>query len=197
MPHVIRELIRGQAVQRAGAPAILAPGYGILAWGDFDSAVGRIGAALASLGLTKPARIALVCSNGPESAVAFLGLAAHVACAPLNPAYPAGELEFFLSDLRPQAVVVQAGLHSAVRQVTATLGIPLLELRQRASGLAGDVELLPPDEWDQAISPANELPHPADVALLLHTSGTTSRPKLVPGCRDFRRDAGYRAGRPT
>jgi acyl-CoA synthetase (AMP-forming)/AMP-acid ligase II/thioesterase domain-containing protein/acyl carrier protein len=173
-------LIRGQAIQRAGAPAILAPGYGTLTWRDLDAAVSRIGAALTSLGLTKSARIALVCSNGPESAAAFLGISAHAACAPLNPAYSAGELEFFLADLRPQAVAVQAGLHSPVRQVAATLGVPLFELGQRSSGLAGDVELLPPKEWEHAISAACEPPAPADIALLLHTSGTTSRPKLVP-----------------
>ena len=177
---MIRELIREQALRHAGAPAILAPGCGILTYGDLDSAVSRIGATLASLGLTKSARIALVCSNGPEPAVAFLGLASHVACAPLNPAYQAGEFEFFLADLRPQAVVVQAGLQSAVRQVAATLGIPLLELKSRASGLAGDIELLRADARKPAISPSTDSPDPADVALLLHTSGTTARPKLVP-----------------
>ncbi len=178
--RLIRELIRGQAVERAGAPAILSPGYNTLTFRDLDSAVDRIGIALASLGLTKPARIALVCSNGPEAAAGFLGIAAHVACAPLNPAYSASELEFYLADLRPQAVVVEAGLHSAVRQVAATLQLPLLELKRRASGLAGDIELLRAGEWDQAISPSGESPDPAAVALLLHTSGTTSRPKLVP-----------------
>lgn len=177
---MIRELIRGQAARHAGAPAILAPGYGVLTYRDLDSAVTRIGAALASHGLTKSARLALACSNGPEAAVAFLGIAAHAACAPLNPAYRAGEFEFYLADLRPQAVVVQAGLDSAVRQVAVTLGIPLFELKGRASGLAGDVELLRADESGQAVWPANELPDPADVALLLHTSGTTARPKLVP-----------------
>jgi acyl-CoA synthetase (AMP-forming)/AMP-acid ligase II/thioesterase domain-containing protein/acyl carrier protein len=177
---MIRELIREQAARHAAAPAILAPGCGILTYGDLDSAVSRIGAALASLGLTKSARIALVCSNGPEPAVAFLGLASHLACAPLNPAYQPGEFEFFLADLRPQAVVVQAGLQSAVRQVAATLGIPLLELKPRASGLAGDIELLRADARRPAISPSTDSPDPADVALLLHTSGTTARPKLVP-----------------
>ena len=100
--------------------------------------------------------------------------------APLNPAYSAAEFEFFLADLRPQAIVVEAGLRSAVRQVAATLQIPLLELQPRASGLAGDVELLQGHESAAAVSPAGELPDEADVALLLHTSGTTSRPKLVP-----------------
>ncbi len=176
---MIREFIQEQAAQHAAAPAILAPGFGVLTFRDLDSAAGRVGAALAGLGLTKPSRVVLVCSNGPQAAVGFLGLAAHVACAPLNPAYSAGEFEFFLADLRPQAVVVEAGLHSAVRQVAAALHIPLLELKLRASGLAGDIDLHPGDASLPG-SPSGGIPNPEDLALLLHTSGTTSRPKLVP-----------------
>ncbi len=180
MTHVIRDLVHGQAVRCAAAPAILAPGYGLLTYRDLDSAVSRVGAALARLGLTKSSRVALVCSNTPEAAAAFLGLAAHVGCAPLNPAYQAGEFEFFLADLDPQAVVVQAGLSSPVRPVAAALGIPVLELERRATGLAGDVELLQAEAEEETTSPAAQFPDRADVALLLHTSGTTSRPKLVP-----------------
>src|SRR5689334_17622229 len=71
---MLRKLIRGQAVQHAAAPAILAPDYAALTYLDLDAAVSRIGAALERLGLTKSARLALACSNGPESAVAFLGI---------------------------------------------------------------------------------------------------------------------------
>ncbi len=177
---MLRELIRGQAIRYGGAPAILAPGYGVLSYGELDAAVNRIGASLARLGLTRSARLALVCSNGAEAAVAFLGIASHAACAPLNPAYRASELEFYLTDLRPQAVVIEAGLDSPVAEIAAVLGIPVLELERLASGLAGDIELLCTDEIGQAVSPAVESPSPADVALLLHTSGTTARPKLVP-----------------
>jgi len=177
---MLLELIREQAAQHPGAPAILAPGHEVLTYRDLDAAVSRIGTALASLGLTKSARLALVCANGPEAAVAFLGLAAHSACAPLNPSYRASEFEFFLADLRPRGVVVQDGLDSAARQVAARLGIPVFELKERDSGLAGDVDLLCADEVGRSVSPAKNSCDSTDVALLLHTSGTTARPKLVP-----------------
>jgi acyl-CoA synthetase (AMP-forming)/AMP-acid ligase II/thioesterase domain-containing protein/acyl carrier protein len=130
--------------------------------------------------MNKSTRIALVCSNGPEAAAGFLGLAAHVACAPLNPAYRASEFQFYLSDLGPQAVVVEAGLDSAVRPVAAALGIPVWELRGRSSHLAGDIEFAESSNTEDSSPEAGLSPEPQDAALLLHTSGTTARPKLVP-----------------
>ena len=174
---MIRQLIRDRAERCPEAPAILSPGYGTLDYGSLQSVVSRLGAALARLGIGQTDRIALACSNGPEAATAFLGIAAHAACAPLNPAYRACEFEFFLRDLQARAVVVEAGLDSAVRSVAAALGIPVFELAGRGSLLAGDIDLSGPRQ------PAPERtlsPGPEDVALLLHTSGTTSRPKLAP-----------------
>jgi oxalate---CoA ligase len=131
-----------------------------------------MGAALARLGVTRDSPIALVCSNGPAAATAFLGIAAHAACAPLNPAYRTAEFEFYLADLRPAAVVVEAGLESAVRNAAAALGIPVLELT--AQSLDGALNAAGGNQRP-AFSPQTSA-----VALLLHTSGTTSRPKLVP-----------------
>ena len=169
---MIRELIHDQALRRPNAPAILAPGLGALDYRGLDSTVAEVGAALARLGVKQDSRIALVCSNGPGAATAFLGIAAHTACAPLNPAYRAAEFEFYLADLGPAAVVVEAGLESAARNVAAGLGIPVFELT--AQSLNGALNVAGGNQGP-ALSP-----QPSDVALLLHTSGTTSRPKLVP-----------------
>jgi len=132
--------------------------------------VTRIGAALARHEASEGSRFALVCSNGPRMAVCFLGITAHAACAPINPACRQSEFELYLEDLRPQAVIVEAGLDSAVRAAAAALKIPLLELTESL-----DLEGTPRIGPERALSPG-----PADVALLLHTSGTTARPKLVP-----------------
>jgi len=62
--------------------------------------------------------------------------------------------------------------------VAAALNIPVFELTARPSSLAGDIDLSGPalHQSEQGL-----LPGPGDdIALLLHTSGTTSRPKLVP-----------------
>lgn len=177
---MIREFIREQAVRHSHAAAILAPGCEPLSYEHLDSVIARMGETLARLGITRQSRAALVCSNGPHAAVAFLGLAAHTGCAPLNPVYSASEFEFYLSDLGVQAVVVEAGLDCAVSSVAASLGIPILEMKQRPSRLAGDIEF--PDDLgiQHPNAAANLSSDGSDPALLLHTSGTTSRPKLVP-----------------
>ena len=174
---MLRQLIRDRAQRSPEAPAILAPGYGALDYGGLEAVVDRVGAALARFGIESADRIALVCSNGPQAATAFLGIAAHTACAPLNPGYQAAEFEFYLTDLGARAVVLEAGLDSAARSVAAALNIPVFELTARPSSLAGDIDLSGP-----RLHPSDQtlLPGPEDVALLLHTSGTTSRPKLVP-----------------
>ena len=115
--------------------------------------------------------------NGPEMAAAFLGVATAATAAPLNPAYRPDEFEFYLADLEARAVVVQSGDDSPVRDVAARLGLPLIELEPRPDGPAGDFQL----RSDLRATPARPGPaQPDDVALVLHTSGTTSRPKIVP-----------------
>ena len=162
---MIRQIVQTQALQRPDAPAILAPGRAPLSYSGLDATLNQLTAALQARGLMPGDRLALVYSNGPEMAVAFLAIAGYAACAPLNPDYRASEFDFYLSDLRPRAVVVEAGLDSAIREAARSLGIPVLELTR-------DLELSgPPVSEHQAV--------PTDAALLLHTSGTTSRPKLI------------------
>jgi len=120
-----------------------------------------------------------VLPNGPEMAAAFVAIAAGATTAPLNPSYLEGEFDFFLSDLRARALVVPQGFDSPARAVAARRGIPMLELLPDAAGPAGNFTLLAP------VGLAGTAAKPgyaesADEALVLHTSGTTARPKIVP-----------------
>jgi len=136
-----------------------------------------LGVLLRERGIGRDGRVALVTQNGPEAAAAFLALATVGACAPLNPLFREPELEFTLDDLHANAVIVDTRLDSPVRRVAAARGIPVLELEPAPDAPAGSFHLvgapLPP-------AAALEDPQPEATALLLHTSGTTSRPKLVP-----------------
>jgi oxalate---CoA ligase len=164
---LLQQLTPAQASQHREAPAIVAPGRAALNYGELATATERMVAGLAGLGLRSNDRIALVCSNGPEMAVAFLAISGYAACAPLNPAYRASEFDFYLSDLRPRAVVVEAGLESAIGAAAREQGIPVLEVTPEFE-LAGPTAI-----------PGEPHSESTDVALLLHTSGTTSRPKLI------------------
>src|SRR5262249_17402637 len=133
------------------------------------------GRSLRSLGIGRKDRVAIVLPNGPEMALAILAVAANATCAPLNPAYGTEELDRYIADLRPRALIVSAGIDSAARSVAFSRGIPVVELNPVGTA-AGLFELTGPN-----CGPATEEPVSENhVAVLLLTSGTTSRPKVVP-----------------
>jgi acyl-CoA synthetase (AMP-forming)/AMP-acid ligase II len=116
--------------------------------------------------------------NGPEMATAFLSIASVASAAPLNPAYRAAEFEFYLEDLGAGTLVVPEGSSTPAVAVASRLGIDVVRVRPRADGPAGIFDLLNTTSGGEMASTAR--PAPDDEALVLHTSGTTSRPKLVP-----------------
>ena len=159
--------------------AIGAPGREWLDRGDLRRLAAAVGATLNGIGIGRGGRVGLVLPNGPEAASGFLAIAAAATTAPLNPAYTEDEFRFYLSDLKPKAVVIAAGFETPARAVAGGLGIPVIELQAEAHGPAGafrlDVGAASPA---QAASPGPA--GPDDIALVLHTSGTTARPKIVP-----------------
>lgn len=158
-----------------GARAILAPGRDPLTYAGLRDLVDERARALAGCGLASDSRVALLVENGPEAACAFLAIAQVAAVAPLNPAYTAQELAFYLQDIGADAIVVSTSLDTPARDTAAELGIPTIDLKIDATAPAGVFCI------DAADAPApGPVRGPGDVALLLHTSGTTSRPKLVP-----------------
>ena len=126
-------------------------------------------------GIGRNDRVAVVLPNGPEMAIAFLATAAGATSAPLNPNYRASEFEFYLTDLGAKALIALDGPSPAV-EVARALGVPVLLLSPDTGGPAGGFTL------SQVDTPTGDSrsPEPGDTALLLHTSGTTARPKIVP-----------------
>nr|WP_294563987.1 acyl--CoA ligase [uncultured Rhodopila sp.] len=161
------------------APAIGAPGRPWLTYDALRAQARRTVGDLNAMGIGRGDRVALVLPNGPEAATAFVSIACGATAAPLNPAYKAEEFAFYLGDLDASVLVVQSGTETPAREAAAAKAIPVVELKPRADGPAGSFALLPPPGL---VGPAR---HPGeadaeDIALVLHTSGTTSRPKIVP-----------------
>jgi acyl-CoA synthetase (AMP-forming)/AMP-acid ligase II len=150
-----------------------------LSYAALRALTGRTIDRLNNLGIGRNDPVAIVLGNGPHMAAAFVAIAAGATTAPLNPAYRAEEFEFYLNDLQASALLVERGVDSPARAVAQKLGVPILELcADHASG-AGAFTIEPLATSGRRASS----PGPAegdDVALILHTSGTTSRPKMVP-----------------
>jgi amino acid adenylation domain-containing protein len=111
-------------------------------------------------------------------ATCTLAVASWCCCAPLNPAYTASELDFYLADLQPRAVIVEAGCEAPIMAVAAAHGIPIVRLHVLSEQPAGVFRLEGCSFEDRPLEPRMTVPD--DVALLLHTSGSTARPKLTP-----------------
>jgi acyl-CoA synthetase (AMP-forming)/AMP-acid ligase II len=157
------------------ADAIGAPERRTMVRGELVALVDRVGGALRAIGIGPQDAVAIVMPNGPEMAAAFLSVACSATAAPLNAAYREDEFDFYLDDLQAKALILQGGTESPARVVAARRGIRVIELNPDASGPAGAFTLSVPFADHGPM-----LPDPDHVALVLHTSGTTSRPKIVP-----------------
>jgi acyl-CoA synthetase (AMP-forming)/AMP-acid ligase II len=165
------------AAGRDDAPAILAPERAPLTHGALRALMRRTAGRLNELGLGRGSRLAIVLPNGPEMASAFLAIAGAATTAPLNPAYKEDEFDFYLTDIGADAIVVADGEDGPAVASAKRNGIPVLRLAADPAAPAGVFSLEGSAVGGRA---ANDGPEDGDAALLLHTSGTTSRPKLVP-----------------
>ena len=175
--HTIYELLRARAEHAPEAVAICAPGRSALTYGGLRSQVDRVVRCLNVRGVQHSDRVAIVLPNGPEMAVTFVGVAASAKCAPLNPAYSRSEFEFYLADLKPKALIVQSGMNSAAIAVAEERGIAIIELSPKPGAADGVLDW---GDHQQRTPSTFSLPQANDIALILYTSGTTSRPKMVP-----------------
>lgn len=167
------------AVGNDDAPALLAPNRPILTYGGLRARVEKTLGVLNKQGIGRGDRRAMVLPNGSEMASAFVACAAGTTTAPLNPAYRDTEFEFYLADLDVKALVVEQGSDSAAVEVARKLNIAVLRLVVSQDAAAGTFDLIAEGEVD-GLATSCGFADAKETALVLHTSGTTSRPKLVP-----------------
>ena len=138
---------------------------------------------LASIGITAKSAVSIALPNSYEFVVAFLAVTWQRAiAAPLNSAYQQREFEFYIEDIGASLVIVPGGS-------CAELGPAIRAARKQNVAIAecfwsdGSVELSVKEigkmgarrrEKESVLQAEAD-----DVALVLHTSGTTGRPKAV------------------
>ena len=153
------------------APALLSVDGGVLDRATLRREVDRLATRLRSFGIRPRDRLAIVLPNGPEMALTFLAVTAVACAAPLNPGYREEEFRFYFDDLEPKALITLSGgapaAHAALPDSIMTIAV---EGDFTSLGFVADT----------SARPADGQPDSDDVALILHTSGTTSRPKMVP-----------------
>ncbi|MGH7776914.1 MAG: acyl--CoA ligase [Candidatus Dormibacterales bacterium] len=161
-------LLRGAA----NRPALAVPEGPTITHQGLRDLVDEASETLSALGVRRGDRVAMVYPNGPEAIVMFLAAAEVGTACPLNPAYTEDEFRFYLEDTGARFLLLPPGEGDAARRAMPA-GARIVEAEidgggrlrtQAAGGGARDGEHADPE----------------DVALVLHTSGTTSRPKRVP-----------------
>lgn len=156
--------------------AVVIPDGPTVSYGVLSEEIERVAEHLAAAGVRAGRPVSIVIPNGLDFIVTFLAVTRTGAiAAPLNPAYTSDEFKFFMEDAGSQLAIVSPNAEHAVT-AARSLRIPIaeatltsegrVELEREGEVLTGRADVTPPGS--------------EDVALFLHTSGTTSRPKGVP-----------------
>lgn len=164
--NTVTALLHHQAAADGQAAALLAPCGQALSRMDLSRGTHAVVERLRAAGVARADRVAVIAPNGPDMALAVLGTLAGAACAPVSPQHSRGELDLCIDDLDVRAIVVTPDSPSLARDAARARGLPLIEAGTElcSQRFEGEVDEASPD----------------DIALVLHTSGTTSRPKQVP-----------------
>jgi acyl-CoA synthetase (AMP-forming)/AMP-acid ligase II/thioesterase domain-containing protein/acyl carrier protein len=184
MPHTtIYQLVATQAQQHPDAVAFQAPDRSPLTYSELLAQMDWTIAALRTMGLEHGERVAIVLPNGPEFPVAFYSVSSCCISVPLNPNYSASEFQQYFQEVNVKALIIQADLNSAAKIVADAIGLLTIELtpletagcfKFRAS------DRFDPDTFTPSTPAADWLTEPDEPVLILRTSGTTARPKIVP-----------------
>ena len=178
MPETIFSALMA-CVERAGdAVAIDAPGRRPLTYARLREQLGYVVATLNGIGIGRGDRVAVVLPGGPDLATVSLGVLAGAIVAPLNPEYKVAEFEYYLESLGAKLLITQAGLESPARIAAQAKQIAILELDAAPDSIAGVFRLTGNSGASRTARP--DFAEAGDIGLILHTSGTTSRPKAVP-----------------
>ena len=142
-------------------------------WRDLERGTAMLANLLASLDLPAGSRIAVQTEKSVEALMLYLAvLRAGYVFLPLNTAYQAAEIEYFIGNAEPAVVVCAPKNFAWVSRIAFTAGtIHVYTLGEAREGSLLDRAAHHSDQHPPAVKRADEL------AAILYTSGTTGRSK--------------------
>ncbi|WP_347311184.1 malonate--CoA ligase [Defluviimonas sp. SAOS-178_SWC] len=150
---------------------LILPDHGNISYAAFAERAARFAGALVASGLKPGDRVALQLEKSPDMLAVIVGaFRAGIVFLPLNTAYTAAEVEYFVADAGAKLLLCDGRAEPALAPVAAGCGAALAVLNADGTG-----------SFAEAAAVADPLPVAAraadDLAALLYTSGTTGRSK--------------------
>lgn len=171
--------IEHQASLNPDAVALQASARPSLTYAALCDLIARTVVDLNEMGAGRGDRVAIVLPNGPEMATISLSVMAGAVAVPLNPDYKQPEFESCFTRLAPKLLIILAERDHPARLAAQTLGVPVVDVVISLEKAAGEFQLLwvMRESFPKKMTGTTGL---SEQALILQTSGTTSRPKIVP-----------------
>ena len=151
-----------------------APNRNPLSFNELHQKLEKVRNNFDNLSINRSDPVAIVLPNGPDLGFLFIACSCFAISAPLNPNYSKNEFKFYLSDLKAKFLIVDPDLKTEASKAAFELGITIINLSFEQN--IGSLKLTK-NNGDSFIKTINDYEN--DTSLLLHTSGTTSKPKLV------------------
>ena len=172
------------AIESCPEPAIIIPSKPacVVSYRELTVQIRYFQRALSELGIGHGDAVSIALPNGLEFVVSFLATANQRAIAALlNPAYKESEFDFYIGDLSSALILVPRGAvakNEASVRAARKHGAAIAECYFEGSRVK--IDLKEKGKLAGRLHSRLATAEPEDVALVLHTSGTTGRPKAVP-----------------
>ena len=127
---------------------------------------------LTQANIKKNDNIAIILDNSTDFVVSFLSTINICVSAPLNPNYSLREFDFYFKDLNPKAIISNFTEEHASIECAKKNKVKVINIKNNVFSKVLKKNI----KKNKKINITSTL----DIALILHTSGTTSRPKMVP-----------------
>ena len=156
--------------------ALVAPDKPSLTYQQLRQHIVELVTQLNQFGIGRGDRIAIAIPNGPEMVVTYLAAATCGTAAPLNPKYKKEEFAFYYESTEATALIVLGEGIEAAKAAAADANLMLIQATPQSDGTLALQQVA----GEKREPRPHELAESEDIAMILHTSGTTSRPKRVP-----------------